>query len=202
MDRVQLDSFFRPAELKQGAGGNLRLLETASVDLSLRLGLGTRERLADGSLIYGGENPATDNAQAAFDATVNKVLDFNVSSNQTLEFHVADNQCDDNSGGVSLDLTRLPCVAAPVDLVSWWPGDGNATDIAGDNNGILTNGATFAAGKVGQAFSFDGVDDYVELGTPASLMPTNGEFTVDELIELIPASLMAGIPNVAPAEAT
>jgi len=28
----------------------------------------------------------------------------------------------------------------------------------------------------------------------------NGEFTVDELIKLIPASLMAGIPNVAPAE--
>jgi NAD(P)-dependent dehydrogenase (short-subunit alcohol dehydrogenase family) len=30
----------------------------------------------------------------------------------------------------------------------------------------------------------------------------NGEFTVDELIKLIPASLMAGIPNVAPAEET
>jgi hypothetical protein len=28
----------------------------------------------------------------------------------------------------------------------------------------------------------------------------DGEFTVDELIKLIPASLMAGIPNVAPAE--
>ena len=28
----------------------------------------------------------------------------------------------------------------------------------------------------------------------------NGMFTVDELIETVPASLMAGIPNIAPAE--
>src|SRR3989304_5996219 len=51
------------------------------------------------------------------------------------------------------------CVTPPSGMVSWWGGDGNAFDIIGANNGTLMNGATYAAGKVGQAFSFDGVND-------------------------------------------
>src|SRR5205085_12281386 len=54
------------------------------------------------------------------------------------------------------------CTSAPPNMVSWWPGDGNANDIQGSNNGTLQNGATFAAGNVGQAFSFDGFDDYMQ----------------------------------------
>ena len=57
---------------------------------------------------------------------------------------------------------QLNCVTPPAGMVSWWPGDGDASDIAGANNGTLENGATFtASGKVGQAFSLDGVDDDV-----------------------------------------
>ena len=44
-------------------------------------------------------------------------------------------------------------------LVAYWPGEGNANDIVGGNHGTLRGGATFATGVVGQAFSFDGVDD-------------------------------------------
>jgi hypothetical protein len=43
-----------------------------------------------------------------------------------------------------------------VGLVSWWPGDGDALDLAGDNNGSPHSGVMFAPGMVGQAFSFDG----------------------------------------------
>ena len=42
-----------------------------------------------------------------------------------------------------------------------------ARDSAGTNNGTLQNGATFAAGKVGQAFSFDGVDDAISTSATA-----------------------------------
>jgi len=57
--------------------------------------------------------------------------------------------------------------APPVDgLVGWWAGDGDATDRAGDHHGSLV-GTAFATGFVttgtGQAFSFDGVDDFVDL---------------------------------------
>src|SRR5260221_8178741 len=55
------------------------------------------------------------------------------------------------------------CTPAPSGLAGWWPGDGNAVDIQGANNGTLMNGATFTTGEVGQAFSLDGVDDYVSV---------------------------------------
>jgi Concanavalin A-like lectin/glucanases superfamily len=52
--------------------------------------------------------------------------------------------------------TPGPCVNPPPNMVGWWPGDGNANDIVGGNNGTLQGGTTFASGEVGQAFSFDG----------------------------------------------
>jgi len=57
------------------------------------------------------------------------------------------------------------CVAPPPGLVSWYPGEGHADDIKGSHHGTLQRGVTFAAGVVGQAFSFDGIDHYVDLGT-------------------------------------
>ena len=51
---------------------------------------------------------------------------------------------------------------APCGLIGRWSGDGNTQDSVGGNHGIL-NGATFAPGKIGQAFSFDGLDDYVQI---------------------------------------
>jgi hypothetical protein len=42
-------------------------------------------------------------------------------------------------------------------------------DIQGSNHGALHNGATFAPGLFGQAFSFDGVDDYFDYGSQTSL---------------------------------
>jgi acetyltransferase-like isoleucine patch superfamily enzyme len=51
----------------------------------------------------------------------------------------------------------------PSGLVSWWPGDADAADILGGNDGTLVNGTTVVAGKVGNAFSFDGIDDFVQV---------------------------------------
>src|SRR5206468_3302542 len=62
-------------------------------------------------------------------------------------------------------LAALP----PQGLVSWYRAEGNANDFAGSNNGTLMNGATFAAGKVGQAFSLDGVNDVVQVPDAANL---------------------------------
>ena len=57
-----------------------------------------------------------------------------------------------------------PCAAPPQGVVDWWPGEGSTGDLVGTDTGILANGATFAAGKVGQAFSLNGAGAYVELG--------------------------------------
>ncbi|MDT7781567.1 MAG: hypothetical protein QOC99_4079, partial [Acidobacteriota bacterium] len=64
------------------------------------------------------------------------------------------------------------CASPPSQMVSWFPAEGNANDVQGGNNGTLQNGTTFAPGKVGQAFSFDGVDDYIN--TPLTLDYANG----------------------------
>lgn len=70
------------------------------------------------------------------------------------------------------------CVVPPSGMTGWWPGDGNANDIAASNNGTLQNDATFADGKVSQAFSFDGSDDYIEM--PSSVGDFGSSpFTVD-----------------------
>jgi Concanavalin A-like lectin/glucanases superfamily len=69
------------------------------------------------------------------------------------------------------------CVPPPTNLVSWWPGDGNADDSVGANDGTLQNGATFGLGMVDPAFSLDGVDDYVRFGDIFDGL--NGGFTLD-----------------------
>ena len=67
----------------------------------------------------------------------------------------------------------------PTDAVSWWKAENDATDSIDSNNGTLMNGTTFAPGKVGQAFSFDGVNDDVEVPHNTNLDPT-GSFSVSE----------------------
>ena len=64
-------------------------------------------------------------------------------------------------------------------MVSWWTGDDSWTDLVGSNDGSPQNGAIFAAGKVGKAFSLDGVDDRVDVADNPSFNPGNGGFTLD-----------------------
>jgi hypothetical protein len=47
-------------------------------------------------------------------------------------------------------------VSPPPGLVSWWRAENDALDVMGANDATLGTGITFRAGKVGQAFSFDG----------------------------------------------
>ena len=80
----------------------------------------------------------------------------------------------------AVELATLVCTPPPGNMVSWWPGDGNAHDIQSQNNGTLEGGATFAAGEVGQAFSFNGSNQDVFIGNPANLNPTS--LTIDAWI--------------------
>ena len=66
------------------------------------------------------------------------------------------------------------CQPAPAGLVGWWPGEGNANDIAGSATGTLQGGATATvAGEVGQAFSFNGTNGYVSIPDSPVLHPAN-----------------------------
>src|SRR6266404_2043280 len=72
------------------------------------------------------------------------------------------------TGGRYCAAPAPTCAPSPPGIVSWWPGDGNANDIVGGNNGTLVGGVTFAAGEVGQAFGFNG-SDYAEAAASSSL---------------------------------
>ena len=63
-------------------------------------------------------------------------------------------------------------------LVGYWSlndGKGDfATDFSGNGNkGTLTGGPTWTNGKLGKALSFDGSNDYVDVGSSATLAPPN-----------------------------
>ena len=72
--------------------------------------------------------------------------------------------------------------ATPENLVSWWKFEGNANDETGVNNGTEVGYPTsYVPGIVGQALSFDGVDDYVSVSDSESLDITN--YTLELWIE-------------------
>lgn len=87
------------------------------------------------------------------------------------------------SAGKKGNLPEVP-VSPPDGLISWWSGDGNANDIVNGNHGTPKNGASFVNGFIttgnGQAFSFDGVDDYIEIPSSPDLNPdAQTGFTVE-----------------------
>ena len=85
---------------------------------------------------------------------------------------------------------QVDCVATPAGMINWYPGDGNANDIQGGRNGTLRNGASFAAGKVLQAFRLDGSNDYVDVGD----LDLPATFTIDAWIR--PSGFPSGFPHI------
>ena len=74
------------------------------------------------------------------------------------------------------------CIPAPSGLVAWWPGDGDPSDAAGSNNGVLMGGATASTpGLVGEAFSFEGLGSHVQLPILVAGQP---EGTVEDWFKL------------------
>lgn len=73
------------------------------------------------------------------------------------------------------------CVDPPPSLEAWWPGDGEATDIVGENDGTLMGDTTYTEGIVGDAFSFDGDGDKVIVPHDDSLHPAE-QITIDAWI--------------------
>jgi len=90
-------------------------------------------------------------------------------------------------------VTEPACVPPPSGLVSWWPGDGNANDIAGPNNGYLENDISFTNGEVNSAFNM-GTGGYVFVPASPSLDVGPGPgFTIEGWI--YPTAISASAPN-------
>lgn len=78
------------------------------------------------------------------------------------------------------------CVRPAQGMVAWWPGNNTAEDIQGGNDGTLQNGASFTTDdrKVGAAFMFDGIDDFVKVPASSRLNVGAGEgFTIETWVK-------------------
>src|ERR1051325_10165687 len=70
------------------------------------------------------------------------------------------------------------CTPPPPGIISWWPGEGDASDAIGSNGGVLQNGVGFAAGEVREAFSLSGSNQFVRIPNNGSLNPA-GSFSIE-----------------------
>ncbi len=99
------------------------------------------------------------------------------------------------SSNALLTVVAPACVPASSNLAGWWQGDGDASDSTGLNAGAIQGGVTFAAGKVGQAFQFNGTNGLVSIPASPSLnIGTNAGLTIEGWIK--PANLSAIEPLV------
>ena len=66
-------------------------------------------------------------------------------------------------------------------LVAWYPFDGNASDMSGNGNHGTVNGATLGTdrhGVAGKAYSFDGVNDFIEVNDSTDFDFQDNDFSV------------------------
>lgn len=70
-----------------------------------------------------------------------------------------------------------PCLTPPAGMTNWWPGDGNAADLAGPAQGTVQGAVTYAPGKAGQGFTLNGAGS-VDFGSTAGNFGV-ADFTVE-----------------------
>ena len=66
--------------------------------------------------------------------------------------------------GLAFEARSEDCSAPHANLVGWWSGDGNASDLVSGAGATLLTGVSYGPGKVGQAFELDGVNGGVVAG--------------------------------------
>jgi hypothetical protein len=61
------------------------------------------------------------------------------------------------------------CAILPTGALSWWRCESDARDEVGASHGTNVGNIVFGSGKVGQAFTLDGIADAVSVGNPTNL---------------------------------
>jgi RecA/RadA recombinase len=116
------------------------------------------------------------NGAAITNATSSTLVLTNVQLSQSGNVYwvtVSDGGGSTVSSNAMLTVTSVSsCDPVPSGIVSWWPGEGDADDVVGGNNGTLPNGGSYTNGEVGLAFNFNGTSQYL------LVQPTNNALDV------------------------
>lgn len=82
---------------------------------------------------------------------------------------------------ISLNSTaQIPSYVPSNGLVGWWPFNGNANDESGNGNNGIVNGSILSSdrnGNANNAYSFNGISNYIDLGNPITLGNNPTSFT-------------------------
>jgi hypothetical protein len=82
-------------------------------------------------------------------------------------------------GGYYSEWSAVRVFSTDHSLVGWWWLDGNANDSsAHGHTGSLQNGAAYAAGRINQALSLDGTNDFLNVPSSADFDFASGDFTL------------------------
>ncbi len=76
---------------------------------------------------------------------------------------------------------QVPNYVPADSLKGWWPFNGNANDESGNGNNGTVSGATLTSdrfGLINKAYSFDGINDFIEILYRASLNNSSGTVSV------------------------
>ena len=63
-------------------------------------------------------------------------------------------------------------------LIAWYPLNGDANDYSGNGNDGVVFGAVVAAGQGQKCYSFDGVDDYIDISPCIKLLVGSSEYSI------------------------
>jgi len=87
------------------------------------------------------------------------------------DYHLSDNSPCIGTGKSNTDMGAYGSFADLSDgLVAYYPFDGNANDESGNgNDGTENGGLSYGTGVSGQAASFDGTDDYIQVSNNSTL---------------------------------
>ena len=138
-------------------------------------------------------NHATEALSSFLKGTIDEVSIYNraVSALEIQSIYVA------GSAGKCTVPGTNDCVPSPASLVAWWPGEGDADDIAGTNHGVLLNGVAFTNGVVGQGLFLDGVDDRVVVPDAPSLnFGPGADFSIEAWIKPDAAVTDGGVQSI------
>jgi uncharacterized protein (TIGR02145 family) len=108
---------------------------------------------------------------------------------------------NDKHSGLSIRCVKdTPITTVNNGLVAYYPFNGNANDESGSGNNGTVNGATLTTdrfGNSGKAYSFDGVDDKVQINPSTSLNNFNNSMSISAWINCQGRS---GNPSYSPNE--
>jgi hypothetical protein len=82
-------------------------------------------------------------------------------------------------------FAQVPSYVPTTGLVGWWPFNGNANDESGNGNNGTVNGATLTSDRNGvanKAYSFDGVNDYIQAFNPLGNLTS--DFTISSFANI------------------